>query len=427
MRSLLARLLRIGVAQPLTERDYAFLTAGSLISLLGDGFFFVALAWQVYEISNVPTAMTAVGIAWTLPLLATVLLGGVLSDRYDRRWLMIAADLVRGAAIATMGILSILGWLELWHIVALMAVIGLGDAVFNPASTALVPELLPDHLLPKANALQGTVRPLMAQLAGPALAGLVVAGIGPGYAFVFDAASFGFSAAAVAAIRHRSRRTGPAAGIRSTLREIGEGVAFVRARPWIWATLVSAMLSLLVFVGPRQTLVPFLIKNRLGLGPEALGATFAAGGVGAILCALAVGQVGLPRRRITVMYAAWSAGVALMAIYGVMTELWQALVASFALHALFELGSIIWITLLQQRVPREMLGRVSSLDWLVSTGLVPISFALTGPVSGALGPTSTLVGGALLGAVLMGGLLFYPGVRDPEREPDALSDAGAAV
>lgn len=426
MRSLLARLTRIGVARPLAERDYAFLTAGSLVSLLGDGFFFVALAWQVYEISNVPTAMTAVGIAWTLPLLATVLVGGVLSDRYDRRWLMIGADLLRGAAIAAMGVLSIMGVLELWQIVALMAVIGLGDAVFNPASVALVPDLLPDHLLPQANALQGTVRPLMGQLAGPALAGLVVAGVGPGPAFVIDATSFVVSALAVAAIRHRSRREGPPAGLGSALREIGEGIAFVRANAWIWATLVSAMLSLLVFIGPRQTLVPFLIKNRLELGPEALGATFAAGGVGAIVCALIIGQVGLPRRRITAMYLAWSAGVALMAVYGLMTELWHALLASLAIHALFEFGQIIWTTLLQQRVPRAMLGRVSSLDWLVSIGLVPISYALTGPVAGALGPTTTLVGAAMLGAVLMGALLFFPGVRDPEREPRDLQGEGSA-
>ncbi|MEP6808337.1 MAG: MFS transporter [Chloroflexota bacterium] len=416
MRPLLARLLRIGIARPLTERDYAMLTVGSLISLLGDGFFFVALAWQVYQISNVPTAMTAVGIAWTLPLIATILLGGVLSDRYDRRWLMVGADLLRGVAIAAMGILSVAGVLELWHVVALMAVIGLGDAIFNPASVAIVPDLLTDDLLPPANALQGTVRPLMAQLAGPAIAGLVVAGIGPGAAFLVDAATFGASALAVANIRHRSWKHEAARGIGATFREIGEGLAFVRGQAWIWATLVSAMLGLLVVVGPRQTLVPFLIKNRLGLGPEALGATFAAGGVGAILAALVIGQVGLPARRVTVMYAAWAAGVGLMAIYGVMTQLWQALVVSFVIHGLFELGQIIWTTLLQQRVPRGMLGRVSSLDWLVSIGLVPVSYALTGPVAGAFGATTTMVGAGLLGAVLMGGLLFFPGVRDPERE-----------
>jgi len=89
------RLGGIRILQPLRQRDYALLTAGSSISLLGDGFFFVALAWQVYEISNVPTALSLVGLAWTLPLVLFVLLGGVFSDRYDRRWLMVGADLVR--------------------------------------------------------------------------------------------------------------------------------------------------------------------------------------------------------------------------------------------------------------------------------------------------------------------------------------------
>ena len=115
MPSLLAPLRRrlgaIRILQPLAERDYALLTGGSLISQLGDGFFFVALAWQVYQISNVPTALSLVGLAWTLPLTLFVLLGGVFSDRYDRRWLMVGADVVRAAAIGLMGLLSVLGLL----------------------------------------------------------------------------------------------------------------------------------------------------------------------------------------------------------------------------------------------------------------------------------------------------------------------------
>jgi DHA3 family tetracycline resistance protein-like MFS transporter len=114
-----------------------------------------------------------------------------------------------------------------------------------------------------------------------------------------------------------------------------------------------------------------------------------------------------------------------MAVYGLMSELWHALVASLFIHSLFEIGQITWVTLLQQLVPREMLGRVSSLDWMVSTGLVPVSFALTGPIADALGAEVTMVGAALLGGVLMGGLLFVPGVRDPEREglPDLAADS----
>jgi hypothetical protein len=426
-RSLRARMLRSRLFEPLQERDFALLTAGSLVSLLGDGFFSVALAWQVYEISNVPTALSLVGLAWTLPLILFVLLGGVFSDRYDRRWMMIGADLVRAGAIGVLGLLSISGVIEIWHIVALIAFVGLGDAFFNPASTAIVPDLLRDDQLPQANALQALVRPLMIRLVGPAVGGLVVAGVGPGIAFLVDGSSFVVSAIAIAFIVTRPSRQVVSHGLRQTIAEVGEGLAFVRRNPWCWATLLSAMFSLLVFVGPVAVLLPFIVKNELGLGADALGAIFAVGGVGSIVAAVAIGQLGLPRRRITVMYAAWAGGVALFAGYGVMDSLWQAFLIGFGTAALFEVGQIIWITLLQTLVPRELLGRVSSLDWLVSIGLVPVSYALTGPVSALLGPGPTMIAAGLVGSLLMGALLFFPGVRDPERGEIPVAETAGEV
>jgi MFS family permease len=430
------RLTSARLLQPLRHRDFALLTGGSVVSLFGDGFFHVALAWQVYEISNVPTALAFVGAAGTLPLVVFLLLGGVLSDRYDRRRLMVGADLLRAAAIAVMGLLSIAGSIELWHMAALMALVGIGDAFFNPASTAIVPDVVPDEELPQANALTGALRQLMLRLIGPALAGFAIAIVGPGPTFILDAATFLLSALAIAAIRTRTDFA-PAAGsaVTRTVTEIREGLAYVRTQPWIWATLVAAMLSLLVFVGPMQVLVPFQVKNQLGLGPEALGAIFTAGGVGSIAMAVAIGRYGLPRRRVTAMYAAWTFGVAGLAAYGLMTSLWHALLASFVTHALFELGQVIWTTLLQRLVPRRLLGRVSSLDWMASLGLVPLSYALTGPAAELIGPGQTLVVGALLGAALMGVLLFLPGVRDPERHasdlaatgPEALGDVGGGL
>jgi DHA3 family tetracycline resistance protein-like MFS transporter len=410
------RLRRLRIFEPLADRDFRLLAIGSVISLVGDGFFYVALAWQVYELSNVPTALSLVGLAWTLPLVLFVVVGGVASDRYDRRRVMISADLLRAATVGAIGVLSVTGVLELWHVIGLIAFVGIGDAFFNPASTAIVPDLLPDERLPQANALNGALRPLTLRLAGPALAGFIVAAVGPGWAFVADGASFLASAVAIGMIatrRHRLDR--PASGLRQTFTEVGEGFAFVRANPWCWATLLAAMMSLLVFFGPVEVLLPYIVKNGLNLGPEALGAIFAFGGVGSVLTAISLGQTGLPRKRITFMYAAWSIGVSLMAVYGVMTQLWQALVVSLVVHGLFELGQITWTTLLQQLVPRGLLGRVSSLDWMVSTGLVPVSFALTGPIADAFGTEVTMVAAALLGGVLMGALLFVPGVRDPER------------
>ncbi|HEY7464488.1 MAG TPA: MFS transporter [Candidatus Limnocylindria bacterium] len=419
------RLRSVRIVAPLRHRDYALLTVGAVVSLMGDGFFSVALAWQVYEISNVPTALSLVGAAWTAPLVIFILLGGVFSDRYDRRWLMVGADLVRAAAIGLMGVLSISGQLELWHLVALIAFVGLGDAFFNPASTAIVPDLLPDEELPQANALQGLVRPLMIRLVGPAIGGFVVATAGPGAAFVVDGSSFVLSAVAIGAIATRPSRSAVSHGVRQTLTEMAEGFAFVRRNPWCWATLLAAMFSLLVFIGPIQVLLPYLVKNRLGLEAESLGFIYAAGGIGAILAALLIGQMGLPRLQVTVMYVSWTVGVGILSGYGLMGALWQGLLIGFISNALFEIGSIIWVTLLQVLVPRQLLGRVSSLDWLVSTGLVPVSFALTGPVAGVLGPETTMVGAGLVGAFFMGILLFVPGVRDPERGASRLPSAAA--
>ncbi|HJW22548.1 MAG TPA: MFS transporter [Candidatus Limnocylindrales bacterium] len=417
--SLVERLTGARLLQPLRHRDFALLAGGSVVSLLGDGFFFVALTWQVYTISNVPTALSLVGVAWTLPSVVLLLFAGAFSDRHDRRRLMIAADLVRAAAIGSLAILSASGRLELWHVAGLIAFVGAGDAFFNPSSTAIVPDLVPTEELPAANALQGIYRPLMVRLLGPALAGLTVAALGPAPAFAIDAASFLVSALAVTVIRARPPvREAGGVGLRGTLEQVAEGIRYARSTPWIWATLVAAMLALLVFMGPGEVLIPFLVKNRLGAGPETFGAILAVGGVGAIAMSLLVGAVGLPRRRVTAMYGAFTGGVALCAVYGLMTAAWQALVVSFTFQALFMLGQVIWTTMLQQLVPRELLGRVSSLDWLISGGLVPVSFALTGPVSSALGPETTMVGASLLAACLMTALFFLPGVRDPERSAD---------
>jgi MFS family permease len=399
------------------------------VSLIGDGFFHVALAWQVYQISNVPTAMSFVGVAATLPLVIFILIGGTFSDRYDRRRLMIGADLLRGVAIGAMGILSMAGVLELWHMAAMLAIVGFGDAFFNPAATAIVPDLLSEDKLPQANAISGVLRRLMVSIVGPALAGFMIAIFGPGQAFVIDALTFIVSAAAVYAIRARPQlRPKADLGVRQTVHDIGEGLSYVRGRPWIWATLLSAMFSLLVFIGPVQVLVPFLVKNRLGLGPEALGTIFAVGGVGSILMAVAIGQLGLPRRRVTAMYVSWTLGIGVMAIYGVMDSLWQALLVAAFSHSMFELGQVIWTTMLQQLVPRNLLGRVSSVDWLVSIGLVPLSYALTGPASDLLGPGTTMVYGALAGAVITILLILVPGVRDPEKvTPPAPKETGLVI
>ncbi|MGZ8633014.1 MAG: MFS transporter, partial [Solirubrobacteraceae bacterium] len=112
---------RVRLLAPLRHRDFRLLWSGMCVSLLGDGIFLVAMAWQVYALSNAPTALAIVGITMTVPTIAFLLLGGVVSDRFDRRRVMVAADVLRGLAVGLMALLCLTGVLELWHIAALAA------------------------------------------------------------------------------------------------------------------------------------------------------------------------------------------------------------------------------------------------------------------------------------------------------------------
>ena len=403
---------RVRLLVPLKNRDFRRLWSGMCASLLGDGIFLVAMAWQVYAISNAPAALAVVGIAMTVPTIVFLLVGGVVSDRLDRRRVMIAADIVRGLAVAALATLSLTGVIEVWHIVGLVAVYGAGQAFFAPAFDAIVPDILPASQLAQANSLDQFVRPLALRLAGPALGGVLIEIVGVGSAFALDAASFAVSAGCLLSMTSRTQATGSERG--SFARDIRTGFAFVRSHVWLWGTFVSAAFAYLLFMGPVEVLLPYLVKNELGASAADLGAVFAAGGIGSLGCAVVIGQRGLPRRDITFMYLAWTLATLAVVGYGLASTVWMLMLASLAFNGLETAGTIVWATVKQRHVPAELLGRVSSFDWLISIGLLPLSFALTAPVSAAIGPQTTLVAAGALGAVVTFAALLLPGMRAVE-------------
>jgi MFS family permease len=403
---------RAGLLTPLRDRDFRLLWSGMCISLLGDGAFLIALVWQVYALSDTATAMSIVGIAMTVPTIVFLLVGGVASDRFDRRRIMIAADLMRGGAVGLLAVLSLAGALELWHIVVLVVFYGSGAAFFAPAFDAIVPELLPVERLAQANALDQVVRPIALRLAGPALGGVVVGAFGPGTAFALDASTFLVSAVALLAMRPRAAGCAPAAV--SLSGDLRDGWRFVRRRSWLWATFGSAAIAYLLFMGPVEVLLPLLVKHELHGTATELGLVFAAGGLGSVACAVALGRRGLPRRDITFMYVVWTLATLAVAGYGLSASIWQLMLACMVFNGFETAGTIVWATAKQRHVPADMLGRVSSLDWLISIGLPPLSFALTGPVSGAIGVRATLIGAGVIGAAVTFGALFIRGVRSVE-------------
>ncbi|HSZ69459.1 MAG TPA: MFS transporter [Solirubrobacteraceae bacterium] len=408
----------------LANRDFRLLFAGRSVSLLGDGAFLVALAWQAYTLSNAPTALSFIGIAMTVPTIALLLFGGVVSDRHSRRRVMLLADVMRAVLLALLGALALTGTLKLWHMMVIVALYGSAQAFFDPASDAILPELLPEEQLGQANALEQVVRPLALRLAGPALGGVLVGVFGPGSAFLADGATFVASALALSAMSARAVVAAPEIAlqaVRATGAELREGWVYVRRHVWLWGTFASAGIAYLLFMGPAEVLLPFMVKHVLGGSGVQLGLVLGAGGLGSVACALAMARSGLPARGMTFIYVVWALATLAVAGYGLASAIWQLMLASLAFNLLETAGTIVWATIKQRHVPGHMLGRVSSLDWLISIGLLPVSFALTAPLSATLGVRATLIGAGLAGAAATLGGLMLPGMRAADR---TMSPAG---
>src|SRR3954463_14746234 len=196
--------------------------------------------------------------------------------------------------------------------------------------------------------------------------------------------------------RRSGATTAPGSANSARTARLGAPFPAARRHVWLWATFASAAVAYLLFMGPAEVLLPYLVKNAMGGSASDLGLVFAAGGIGSVGCAVVVGQRGLPKRDITFMYLAWTAATVAVAGYGLATAVWQLMLASFCFNALETAGTIVWGAAKQSHVPAALLGRVSSLDWLISIGLLPVSFAVTGPVSAAIGAQTALVaaGGA---------------------------------
>ena len=408
---------RIGILKQLQVRDFRFLWAGMTISMIGDGIYLVAIAWQVLEIENRAGALALVGIAWSLPQVVLVLASGALSDRLDRRMLMIAGDLIRFFAIGTLGILSLSGQLTIPLILLLVLFYGAGQAVFQPSFQSITPVIVPSDLLVQANSLAQLVRLFAMTLIGPLVGGVLVAVFSAGVAFLADAATFVFSMLMILLMRtrHQAKPEGERSG--SFLGEIADGLRYVRRTRWLLIAMVGATVSLLAVWGPWEVLVPVVVRNDLGGAASSLGLVFGAGGIGAVVVAGFFGQRGtLPPKPLTAMYLAWAMGMLGTAGFGVVTTVWQAMAVAFVTEGSIAYLVVVWVTLVQRLVPDRLLGRVFALDWMISTMGVPLSFAITGPTAEAIGHDATLIWAGVVGGSVTLAFMFVRGARDPERD-----------
>jgi MFS family permease len=325
----------------------------------------------------------------------SVLFGGVAADRLPKRAVLRGVEVGRIILAGSAGVLALTGLLQLWQLAVIAFLLGVAEAFFFPAYSAVLPAMLPADELLAANGMEGALRPIAQWALGPALAGAVVGAFAPWAAFLLAAVIYLVALVGLLVMR---AVPGPAAGAgrSSLLRDIGEGFGYLFRTGWLFASLAFATLYVLLIVGPLEVLLPFAVRERTNSD---------AGGFAVVLGALGAGSAGgsvlmsswrLPRRYLTWMLLLWGAGAAPLVVIGISDELCLMAGATFVVGFTGAMAMVIWGTLLQRRVPARLLGRVSSLDFFVSLALMPVSMAIAGPVGDLLGVSLTFV---LAGAV----------------------------
>ena len=385
------------------------------VSLVGSGLWLVALAWQVIELGGGPAQLSLVTALYGVGVLAFVLIGGVAADRLPQRLIMICSDLVRAAVLLALGALSLAGTLEVWHLAAGSLLLGAGEAFFIPSYTALLPRLLPEEEILAANGLEGTLRPLAQQAAGPALGGVAVAALSPGAAILAGGPTYLVSAVCLLAMNVRpAKGSNPPAGdsgaegAASVLADLRESFRYVRETSWLWASILFALALVLLIMGPLEVLLPFAVRDNLGGGADDYGLALAAFGIGGAVGALAISVGRMPRRYLTVMLLMWGFGALPFGVVGLANSLWVVCVALFVVGAAFSAGLVIWGTLLQRRVPEGLRGRVSSLDFFVSLALMPVSMAIAGPAGASFGVAAVFLVSGIIPVFLATAAILIP-------------------
>jgi len=431
-RTRLPRALR-----PLGNRQYRWLTTALMCSLFSVGIWLVASVLQVIQLGGSASDLSLVAFGSALGLTLSVLVGGVVADRVPQRKILLVVEAVRGVGFAVAAVLALTGAVQIWHLAVIGLVLGVADGFFYPAYSAWLPALVDADQLLAANGIEGTLRPTIMQGLGPAVASLIIAAASPGAAFAMVALVQIGTAAALWVMKTTPVRREldlDRHPMHGALIDVRDGFAYMARTRWLLATLLFATVLVLLVVGPVEVLLPFAVKDQTGGGPGAFAVALAAFGLGGASGSMAVANLRMPRRYLTLMILGWGVGSAPLAVVGLAGSLWLMVIALFVTGFIFSAAQVVWGTLLQRRVPPALLGRVSSLDFFVSLALMPISMALAGPFGDTVGiAPAFLIAGLVPVALAVGTLaiaklgpdeLAHPldAVRSPEPEPAPAGD-----
>jgi len=373
---------RARVLQAFKSRNFRLLWTGQAISLLGDAAFVVALGWRTFDLTGSARSLGLVLTFQGVGVLTTVLVGGALADRYDRRTLMLVSDAARFVVIGALAVMDAGGHLTIHSLAVIALVEGLATGFFTPALGGLIPLVVEDARLGSANALIGIARQ-SSFLIGPSVASLLYGLAGATVVFGFNACTYLVSFAFVFATRPRQQERASDDG---TLRAIREGFRYIAGVPWLWITIALFAFVLMLQWASIQVLTPKLVREHFDLGVGAYGLIFSLIGGGMIIGTFLFGQLGLHRKRGLISYLIWIANSVLVIVFALSPWYPLAASAAFLRGICIGFGVTIWETMLMELVPRHMLSRVVSLDWFGSLGLTPFGLLLMGGISDLAAP-----------------------------------------
>jgi MFS family permease len=394
----------------LSNRSFALLWSGQTLSRLGDSLFTIALAWWVLQKTGSATAMGIVLICSTIPMLLLLLFGGVAVDRFPRLHLMLASDILCAGVVIVIAFLAFQQRLELWEIFVMSALFGGVEAFFYPAYTALVPDLVSAEMLPSANSLR-SISLQAAQIVGPAIGAGIIALGGTSLAFALDGVSFVISAVCVIALPQMPALRLAAEKEVGVLQDIRKGFSTVLHSPWLWITLLVAGVSTIFLVGPDEAVLPLLVKQRFGMQVGFYALLTSLSACGSITAAFLLGHFKRLRHRGLLTYGTWLVASLMLLVIGLPLPVLGVGIAFCIQGAAITILGLAWMNSLQEFVPADQLGRVASIDILVSSGLLPIGYGLAGVAADRFGASPVFVlGGAISAGVIALGLL-HPAIR----------------
>lgn len=395
----------------LRHRDARFLLVGQALSGLGDGAVAVTTVLLIIDRWPGATHLSMFGATSSLALVASLLLGGVIVDRFERRGLLLTSDLTRASFMAILAALTATHHLEYWHLLIVAVLFNAFDSVFLPAMTAYLPEILPESALNSANAARSTISSLCGQMAGPALGG-ALAIWNPAASFALNSLTFLWSAWCISRITASPQPRATTSG--SVVREIREGVTYTVKNRWLlWCLLDAGFINAILFA-PFGVLIPLFLRHDLHASKAQVALSFTVSGVGWLMGSVVVGSLRTPRRRLHWITITWLVASGVIALISVVNHVWMVYLIGLSIGPLLAYGNVMWESMMQTVVPRELLGRVTSVDMFLSFGLSPIGVALAGVIVTAVGVRSYFLAAFCFGLPFQAALVLSRTVRNAQ-------------